>query len=348
MFVSVLRLEMAILVVPKYVTKDPAQLVATLQKYEIERLVLVPTLLKSLLIYLWLKRDPTLLQRLKLWICSGEILPVALANEFFDYFRENEFVLCNFYGSTEVMGDVTYFVCENKEQLQEYTNVPIGRPIFNTNIYILDSMNDPVKVAATGELYVSGANLAHGYVNGRDKERFVDNPMAVDPSKFCHLFYCISIFHYFAFVPITDFARLYRTGDFASVDKSGIVQYQGRSDSQIKIRGHRVDLSEIEKHLLEISGIEKGIVLCYRAGSNDQTILAFAAIESSSTLHEMQIENLLRQKLPDYMTPQVIVVQSVPLLVNGKIDRQTLLKLYENVNNNGKSRSFIHSHNRNL
>lgn len=170
------------LVVPKYVTKDPTQLVAILQKYEIERLVLVPTLLKSLLIYLWLKRDSSLLHRLKLWVCSGEILPVSLANEFFDYFGETGHLLCNFYGSTEITGDITYFVCENKEQIQNYINVPIGKPIFNTIIYILDSIKNPVKIGMTGELFVAGANLAHGYVNGRDKERFVDNPLAVDPS----------------------------------------------------------------------------------------------------------------------------------------------------------------------
>lgn len=171
------------LVVPKHVTKDPTQLVMALQKYEIERLVLVPTLLKSLLIYLWMKRDPSLLRRLKLWVCSGEILPASLAIEFYDYFGESDYVLCNFYGSTEIMGDVTYFVCEGKEQLQQYTNVPIGKPIFNTNIYILDSIKNPVKIGTSGELYIAGANLAHGYVNGRDKERFIDNPMTVDPSK---------------------------------------------------------------------------------------------------------------------------------------------------------------------
>lgn len=133
-----------------------------------------------------------------------------------------------------------------------------------------------------------------------------------------------------------EFARLYRTGDFASVNADGIIQYDGRSDSQIKIRGHRVDLSEIEKHFLEIDGVDKGIVLCYHAGKMDQTVLAFAAVKSTSTLHEMQIENLLRQKLPEYMTPQVIVIENVPLLVNGKIDRQTLLKMYENANNNSE------------
>lgn len=174
--------------VPKCITKDPTQLVALLQKYEIERLVLVPTLLKSLLIYLSLKRDANLLSKLKLWVCSGETLPASLAMEFYNYFAENEYLLCNFYGSTEIMGDVTYYICKGKEQLRQYTHVPIGSPIFNTNICLLDAENKPVKVGVIGELYVSGSNLAHGYVNGRDKDRFIDNFMAVDPSMFASLF----------------------------------------------------------------------------------------------------------------------------------------------------------------
>lgn len=134
---------------------------------------------------------------------------------------------------------------------------------------------------------------------------------------------------------LLEFARLYRTGDYASLQADGNVHYEGRTDSQIKIRGHRVDLSEIEKNLLNIDGIDKGIVLCYHTGQIDQAILAFTVIHSKSSLHEMQIENILRTNLPDYMQPQVVIVETLPLLVNGKVDRQTLLKMYENVNNNG-------------
>lgn len=130
---------------------------------------------------------------------------------------------------------------------------------------------------------------------------------------------------------------MYRTGDFASICSGGIIQYEGRTDSQIKIRGHRVDLSEIEKHLLDIKHIDKGIVLCYRAGQIDQAILAFAILRPESAIQQgTQIENMLREKLADYMVPQVVLIDKVPLLVNGKIDRQYLLKLYENTNNNGK------------
>lgn len=175
---------MAIVVIPKEVTRDPNRLVTVLQSYKIERLVLVPTLLKSLLTYLSLKSDSSLLRNLKTWVCSGETLPVSLANEFYDYFAEDEHILCNFYGSTEIMGDVTYFVCKRKKQLELYVNVPIGYPIFNTVIYILDSNKMPVQIGQTGELFVAGLNLADGYVNGRDKDRFIENPLTVNPSKF--------------------------------------------------------------------------------------------------------------------------------------------------------------------
>lgn len=308
--------EMAILIIPKDVTKDPERLVDALEKYKIERLVLVPTLLRSLLMYLPLKNQKNLLYNLRIWVCSGETLSVSLAQEFFNYFIEGTHVLCNFYGSTEIMGDVTYFICESQKQLSTYEKVPIGFPIYNTVAYILDGDYRPVKMGQTGELFVSGLNLANGYVNGRDQFRFIENPLATDPR----------------------YNRLYRTGDYASILKGGIVQYEGRTDSQIKIRGHRVDLSEIEKHVFSIAGIDKGMVLCYHAGEIDQALLAFVTITEDAKFHlGLQIETVLSHKLADYMIPQVIIVESIPLLVNGKIDRQSLLKSYENTNNNGDS-----------
>lgn len=147
-------------------------------------MVLVPTLLRSILYYLKLNEDSNLLYNLKTWVCSGESLPVSLAKEFFNYFGEGSHVLCNFYGSTEIMGDVTYYVCENKRQLEMYEKVPIGIPLYNTVIYLLDSDYRPVKLGETGEMFVSGANLADGYVNGRDLDKFIENPLAIDPSKF--------------------------------------------------------------------------------------------------------------------------------------------------------------------
>ncbi|ALC47897.1 e [Drosophila busckii] len=313
---------LAILVVPKVVTKDPTRLVVLLEKYKIRRLVLVPTLLRSLLMYLKMEGGGVaqkLLYNLQIWVCSGEPLAVSLASSFFDYFDEGVHHLYNFYGSTEVMGDVTYFACESKKQLSLYDNVPIGIPVSNTVIYLLDADYRPVKNGEIGEIFASGLNLAAGYVNGRDPERFLENPLAVEKK----------------------YARLYRTGDYGSL-KNGNIMYEGRTDSQVKIRGHRVDLSEVEKNVAELPLVEKAMVLCYHAGHVDQAILAFVKLRDDAPMvTEMQLEGRLKDKLADYMTPQVIIIEQVPLLVNGKVDRQALLKSYETANNNEGDSSIV-------
>lgn len=300
---------LSILVVSKALTKDPEKLINLLDKYKIERLVLVPSLLRSLLMYLDLQKDKNLLKSLKIWVCSGETLSVSLARDFFKYFPENEHILCNFYGSTEIMGDVTYHVISGLDQLQHQEKVPIGIPVDNTIIYLLDNDFRPVKCGEIGELFASGLNLAAGYVNGRDPEKFLDNPLAIDPT----------------------YAKLYRTGDFARIEKNQII-YEGRTDSQVKIRGHRVDLTEVEKALNGVDGVDKAVVLCYKPGEINQALLAF--VTTSKLMSEHQIEGILKDKLTSYMVPQVILLETIPLLVNGKIDRQALLKSYENTNNN--------------
>lgn len=122
-----------------------------------------------------------------------------------------------------------------------------------------------------------------------------------------------------------------------SMLKGGAIQYEGRTDSQIKIRGHRVDLTEVERHVFGLQAVDKGMVLCYHAGEIDQALLAFVTVDKSAgQLTGLQIEATLSSKLADYMVPQVIIIDTIPLLVNGKVDRQTLLKIYENTNNNGK------------
>lgn len=317
---------LTIVIIPKKLTQDPERLVKKMEEYQvrqllrqcsaagcltciplqIERLVLVPTLLRSILLYLDLeKTSPNLLSRLRTWVCSGEPLPVPLAEDFFKRFPIGH-QLCNFYGSTEIMADVTYHILENKHQLLEKTKVPIGVPVDNTIVYLLDDGMRPVELGATGELWVSGANLAMGYVNGRDPDRFVPNPLGAQAV----------------------YDRLYRTGDYAKIEK-GCVVYEGRTDSQVKVRGHRVDLSEVERAASAVPGVEKAIVLCHHPGEEDQAVLAFVALKNDALLTERQLEESLQDALPSYMLPQVVVIKTVPLLVNGKIDRQALLKSYE-------------------
>lgn len=204
---------------------------------QIERIVLVPTLLSNILMYLSMYENPHMLQNLVLWVSSGEPLPIKLVQHFFDYFHyeeNNQHRLCNFYGTTEVMGDVTYFVCESWKQLKSLLSVPIGKPIDNTIIYLLDSDYRPVRNDQVGEIFVSGLNLAKGYVKKREQDRFLENPFSFDQEH----------------------GRIYRTGDIASVD-NGILYYEGRVDSQIKIRGNRIDTKEVEHFLSIVEGVDK-------------------------------------------------------------------------------------------
>ncbi|KAJ2940472.1 hypothetical protein O0L34_g6402 [Tuta absoluta] len=301
-----------LLVLSKDTTRDPQKLVRVLAENQVQRLVLVPTLLRSILMSLTLNPADRPLQHLKLWVCSGETLSKELAGQFFKYFGDHAgYKLANFYGSTEVMGDVTYYVMENSGQLDLYNTIPIGAPLDNCAVYLLDEEMNPSRESEPGEVWVSGSNLAAGYVGGQAPEKFQDNPHATQP----------------------EFGRLYRTGDFGVLQK-GVILYAGRTDSQIKIRGHRVDLQEVERAVAGVQGVDKAVVLCYGLERGNPEILAFVTISSEARLSAQHIEAALKTALTHYMIPQVIVIENVPLLVNGKVDRQALLKMYENTNNN--------------
>ncbi|XP_073963377.1 nonribosomal peptide synthetase ebony [Choristoneura fumiferana] len=305
----------SLLILSRETTRDPQKLVKVLADNQVQRLVLVPTLLRSILMYLSLNRSERPLQNLKLWVCSGETLSKELAAQFFQYFGDHSgYKLANFYGSTEVMGDVTFHVLENAGQVEMYNTIPIGSPLDNCAVYLLDEEMNPAREDEVGEVWVAGANLASGYVGAQGQDKFQDNPHAKN----------------------ADFKRLYRTGDFGTLHK-GVILYAGRTDSQIKIRGHRVDLQEVERAVAAVSGVEKAVVLCYGLATGNPEILAFVTIEPSAKLAAHHIEGALKSALTNYMLPQVIVIESIPLLVNGKVDRQALLKMYENTNNNDDS-----------
>ncbi|EZA51013.1 Tyrocidine synthase [Ooceraea biroi] len=292
-----------LIVVPKSVTKDPERFVPLLEKHQIQRLVLVPSLLRSLLMYLGLPDNENVLGRLRLWICSGETLPITLADQFFTTFSNEDKILANFYGSTEVMGDVTYHLLSKRAQLQDMEKVPIGKPIDNCIIYLVSKEMRLVPQGEIGELVVAGKNLAMGYIRERDTHKFLANPFSIDPQ----------------------YSRIFRTGDYAKIVKGSII-YEGRVDSQIKIRGHRVDLTEVEKMVSKVPNINKVVILCYKPGELSQTLIAFVILAVNMSLSTSEITDFLQKILPPYMLPQIIIVDHIPLLTNGKIDRQALLK----------------------
>ncbi|XP_046609985.1 dimodular nonribosomal peptide synthase-like [Neodiprion virginianus] len=300
----------SVVVVPKHVTRDPQRFVRLLDKHKIGRLVLVPSLLRTLLMYLDMQKDKKLLQSLKFWICSGEIIPVSLAEQFVATFPSGEHTLVNMYGITETTGDVAYHLINHPKQLQGLAKLPIGKPVDNFIVYIMDKNMRLVPQGELGEVVCAGKYLAAGYVKGRDPHRFVDNPHSSDP----------------------EYSRIYRTGDYARI-VDGILIFDGRMDTQVKVRGHRVDLTEVEKAVAAFPAVDKVVVVCFKPGELSQALVSFVTAKYNTRIFGLEIESYLKTILPLYMIPQVIVIESIPLLTNGKTDRQMLLKRYELMSN---------------
>nr|XP_050861707.1 mycosubtilin synthase subunit C isoform X3 [Vespula vulgaris] len=172
-----------LVIVPREVTKNPEKFVQSLEKHKIQRLVLVPSLLQSMLMYLKLQNKQNSLPSLKLWICSGETLSISLADQFFVTFHDDNRMLANFYGSTEIMGDVTYHIMRDRNDLRISEKVPIGNPLDNCMVYLVNQDMRLVPQGEIGELLVAGRNLAAGYLRDRESHRFMDNPYAIDPEN---------------------------------------------------------------------------------------------------------------------------------------------------------------------
>lgn len=303
-----------IVVVPKELVSNPELFVPILDDYKIERVVGVPTLLRSILLYLNMlesNRTKYLLSNLRIWVSSGEPLSLEIANEFFDYFGNGRQILCNFYGSTEVSCEVVFHVMKSKADLVGLERMPLGVPFDNTIIYILNKDKQIVSQGDVGEICAAGAPITDGYIAGRDPGAFFLNPHVTPPSIY---------------------SRVYKTGDFGFM-KNGLLYYDGRRDTQIKVRGHRVDIAEIEKVINQLEYLQKSAILVYHAGQPDQTLVAFIETRKLNDEHIMrtpaEVEQDLKPKLAVYMMPRVIVIEEFPYLPNGKVDRQELLKMYE-------------------
>ncbi|WP_416671486.1 amino acid adenylation domain-containing protein [Egbenema bharatensis] len=301
------------LLIPDAVVKDPSQLITTLARHQVSRLVLVPSLLKVLL-----ETDPDLQSRLphlKLMTTSGEPLPVELVQQFRRSLRAS--TLLNLYGCSEVAADVTAYALQPGDSLP--ASIPIGHPIANTQIYILDGMGQPVPVGVVGEIYVGGVQLAQGYLRRPEltAERFIPNPFSLESG-----------------------ARLYRTGDLGRYLADGTIEYLGRLDHQVKLRGFRIELGEIESALNQHSAIQQAIVVAILHEKADQKLVSYIVLgselqsELSNSLQQQddfkaatisELRRFLQSKLPSYMVPTLFVLlETLPLTPNGKVDRRSL------------------------
>jgi amino acid adenylation domain-containing protein len=275
--------------------KDPDYLRNLIIEKNISTLHFVPSMLG-----IFLQSDAIeQCQTIRRVFCSGEALPVEFEKRFFQRLGFAE--LHNLYGPTEASVDVSYFACQAGSK---YPSVPIGKPVANTQLHVLDPYLQPVPQGVIGELHIGGVQLARGYLNRQDltSAAFIDNPF---------------------FAKGHPSARLYKTGDLARYLPDGNIEYIGRIDHQVKVRGFRIELGEIETVLSQQKGIKEAVVsTCEHAGS---MLLVGYVVTQDQQLDTHALRKSLKQSLPEYMVPGIIMrIDKIPLSANGKADRKAL------------------------
>ncbi|MEO0405800.1 MAG: amino acid adenylation domain-containing protein, partial [Cyanobacteria bacterium P01_A01_bin.135] len=296
--------------------KDSAYLVDLIQREQITVLHFVPAMLTAFLETPGVERCSSL----KRVICSGEALPGYLQTQFFKVLPH--VALHNLYGPTEAAIDVTAWTCRSEAA----ATVPIGRPISNTQIYLLDAQSRQVPPGIPGELHIGGVGLARGYLNRPDltAERFIPNPFAALLDGHSRPVRAQGP----APLPVRQFSTnangrsplMYKTGDRARYRPDGAIEFLGRSDRQVKLRGFRIELGEIEAALVQHPQVSQAVVVL----RDDPTLLvAYVVLEGDGG--ETNLAAFLAKTLPHYMVPSAILpLDALPLLPNGKLDRKTL------------------------
>jgi amino acid adenylation domain-containing protein len=276
--------------------QDPMYLISVINSKNISCIHFVPSMLQAFLGNFQASTCRTLHHV----ICSGEALSASLRDKFFEIFRDNT-NLFNLYGPTEAAVDVTIWECSREDHRPI---VPIGRPVANTAIYILNKKMHPNPIGVAGELYIGGVQVAQGYINRAElnKERFIPDPFISNPTN--------------------KQRTLFRTGDLARWLPDGTIDFLGRNDFQVKIRGMRIELGEIEQALKNNAAIKEAVVIVIGDSSNDKKIIAYVVSDADST---SDFKSELLKLLPEYMVPwKIIRIDSFPVTSNGKLDRKAL------------------------
>ena len=275
-------------------------LLDAIRGYKVTICHFVPSILRVFLGFLARYGGAGKMKSIKKVFASGEALNCDIINSFTQILtRANSTQLHNLYGPTEATVDATYFDCTNYQA--EDKVVPIGKPIWNTRIYILDENGDECIDGESGEIYISGDGVAAGYINNLEltEKMFV-------PDVFC------------------SGAMMYRTGDWGKW-RDGVVEFLGRKDNQVKIHGIRIELEEIENQIIGYEEIKQAVVIA--AGDANKKLVAY--YNSENTIDSLPIIDYLAKKLPKAMIPsEFIFIEKFPLNQNGKTDRKKLEILY--------------------
>lgn len=268
---------------------DPVQLMATLTSSEATMMQATPVTWRMLLEAGWEG------QPLKKALCGGEALPLDLAGKL----TALGISLWNMYGPTETT--IWSSTCQVPWGTKKIT---IGPPIANTQFYIVDALRQPVPIGVPGELCIGGDGVARGYFNRPEltTDRFVTNPFR-------------------------EGARLYRTGDSARYLQNGSIDFLGRLDHQVKLRGFRIELEEIETVVSQYPGVRQAVVVIREDIPGDQRLVCYIVRENGTAFESRKLRDFVKLKLPEYMTPSAFVpMQELPRTANGKIDRRALPK----------------------
>jgi len=272
---------------------DPSELAQVIATHGITAVCMVPSLLQAFLE--GSVEECTTLRRVT---TGGETLPAGLADRFFSRLNAE---LHNGYGPTEATIAATFWKCRPGEHRP---SIPIGGPIANTRVYLLDGSLEPVPIGVAGELHIGGAGLARGYLNSPEltAEKFIPDPFGKDPG-----------------------ARLYKTGDLARYLPDGNIEFLGRLDHQIKLRGFRVEPGEIEAALARHAGVREAVVVLREDSPAIKRLVAYVVSSGTVRASAGELREFLNARLPRHMVPSAFVMlETLPLGPNGKIDRNAL------------------------
>ena len=230
---------------------------------------------------------------------GGEMVSLSHVNRALDVVGDN--VIMHVYGPTET---TTYATSYTVNEKRNEGTVPIGKPLSNTQLYVLDTSGKLVPVGVGGELHIGGDGVSMGYISNEEltKEKFIPNPFSNDPDS-----------------------KIYKTGDLCRWTAEGNIEYLGRIDDQVKIRGYRIELSEIESVLFEIESVSNAVILAKEDKAGTKKLVAYVVPEDGFNFNKEEIISQLRHKLPDYMIPALWVeMESLPLNTSGKINKKAL------------------------
>jgi len=269
--------------------QDPAHLAELIARHCVSHLLALPAFYELILRH----GGPEQLSTVRTAIVAGESCPPELVTRHAEVLPRA--ALFNEYGPTEATVWSSVHYCDSTAGQGP---VPIGRPVANTQIYVLDSQLQPAPVGVTGEVYIGGDGVARGYLNHPDQtaERFVPNPFTAKPG-----------------------ARLYKTGDLARLLATGNIEYAGRNDFQVKIRGYRIELGEIELMLAQHPEVREVVLLA------SEHLTAYVVLNEMRTATATQLKEFLKERLPEYMLPSsFVMLDALPLTATGKVDRNAL------------------------